>query len=210
MRQCAAVGPGSSCDPASSVCTGGSACIGGSCKCSSGLILVGGKCEAKRPVAVGPGEGCGRGQQCGRGSVCSSVTKRCMCPIGMTLSGSDCVDRELVPQERAGVGQPCSLNTDCISGAYCNANRVKKEPSCDCLSTHVHIGSVCYRSFLLPPSLVTSLCGRVTGFPVKYPGQANCDYDAQCEAAYAGAKCRNSVCVCPPRMAAVGGTCRHG
>ena len=45
---------------------------------------------------------------------------------------------------------------------------------------------------------------------VKYPGQSNCDFDVQCEAAYAGAKCRNSICLCPPRMTAVGGTCRPG
>lgn len=54
---------------------------------------------------------------------------------------------KLAAQQKIEIGQPCTLNADCVPDAYCNGNT--RPPSCQCLSTHVDISGKCKKSMFL-------------------------------------------------------------
>lgn len=50
-------------------------------------------------------------------------------------------------QQKALVGMKCTINTDCMVGAYCKGNT--DPASCQCLSTHVAIKNICKQSMFI-------------------------------------------------------------
>ncbi|KJH41784.1 EGF-like domain protein [Dictyocaulus viviparus] len=81
----------------------------------------------------------------------------------------------LTGSRQFGVGVTCSLNTDCMIGAYCNGNT--NPPSCQCLSTHVDVEGRCEHE----NTSVNKKCGTHNDYP-------------QCSN---GFLCINNFCVCP-------------
>ncbi|KAI6205659.1 hypothetical protein M3Y94_00817500 [Aphelenchoides besseyi] len=102
------------------------------CTCISPTVSVNGVC--KNAAIALPNESCANGEVCINNSNC--ISNRCVCPTGFGLSGGVC-------RELTGTLGPCTDNTQCIGGSFCDLVQQK----CVCAVGQMPVGGVCVELF---------------------------------------------------------------
>ncbi|MBL8685514.1 MAG: hypothetical protein JNK05_40435 [Myxococcales bacterium] len=211
---CASLGAGLVCNPATRRCEAGGGC-GGDVACPMGQSCVDGRCRTPEQVCQFNFQ-CGAGQQCIDGRCVAGCSTAVPCPTGQTCTAGVCGYPTSGDCGRCPEGQVCSAgqctqgcttDTQCGAGRFCDQGACRVDdrrpvpfcPTNACAPNSVCIDGVCRISCRTTGTLAecqmvdgtTSVCDamRVCRFPSEVSPE--CRRSADCSM---GRQCVNARC----------------